>query len=189
MRYFLCLGSNLGDKEKNLERAHSLLREKGVRIIQLSSVYETQPVDFPSQSWFFNQVIEIETGIVPSDLLELVKRIEKSMGRNTLIQKGPRVIDIDILLAEDKVIHTKKLNIPHPRLSERNFVLIPFAEISPETVHPLLKETIQNLLEKSDDRSTVKPVKKSISSHHNFSKNRDLTIKKKLKKGSPDNSF
>lgn len=159
MRYFLCLGSNLGDREKNLERALSLLRKKGVRIIQLSSVFETQPVDLPSQPWFFNQVIEIETGIDPSGLLDLVKGIEESMGRNTLIQKGPRVIDIDILLAEDKVIHTRKLSIPHPRLSERNFVLIPFAEISPETVHPLLKETIQSLLEKSNDRSIVKPVK------------------------------
>ncbi len=155
----MCLGSNLGDREKNLERALSLLRKKGVRIIQLSSVFETQPVDLPSQPWFFNQVIEIETGIDPSGLLDLVKGIEESMGRNTLIQKGPRVIDIDILLAEDKVIHTRKLSIPHPRLSERNFVLIPFAEISPETVHPLLKETIQSLLEKSNDRSIVKPVK------------------------------
>lgn len=161
MRYFLCLGSNLGDREKNLEQAHSLLKEEGIKIIQLSSVYETQPVDLLSQSWFFNQVIEIETGIAPPGLLDLIKRIEKLMGRNTLIQKGPRAIDIDILLAEDKVIHTKELSIPHPRLEKRNFVLIPFAEISPETVHPLLKENIQNLLERSSDRSTVKPVKKT----------------------------
>jgi 2-amino-4-hydroxy-6-hydroxymethyldihydropteridine diphosphokinase len=164
MRYFLSLGSNLGDREKNLEQACFLLKEKGIRIIQLSSVYETQPVDLRSpQPWFFNQVIEIETEIAPSSLLDLIKRIEKSMGRNTLIQKEPRVIDIDILLAEDKVIHTKELNIPHPRLDKRNFVLIPFAEISPETMHPLLKENIQNLLEKSSDHSTVKPVKKAHS--------------------------
>lgn len=161
MRYFLCLGSNLGDREKNLEQACSLLKEEGIKIIQLSSVYETQPVDLHSQPWFFNQVIEIETGIAPPGLLDLTKRIEKLMGRNTLIQKGPRVIDIDILLAEDMVIQTKELSIPHPRLDKRNFVLIPFEEISPETVHPLLKENIQNLLEKSSDRSTVKPVKKT----------------------------
>jgi 2-amino-4-hydroxy-6-hydroxymethyldihydropteridine diphosphokinase len=161
MRYFLCLGSNLGDRGTNIERARSLLREKGIRIIQFSSVYETQPVDLDSpQPWFFNQVIEIESGIAPSGLLDLVKRIEKLMGRNTLIQKGPRVIDIDILLAEDKVICTKELSIPHPRLDKRNFVLIPFAEISPETMHPLLKENIRNLLEKSSDRSTVRPIKK-----------------------------
>lgn len=161
MRYFLCLGSNLGDREKNLEQACSLLKKEGVRIIKLSSVYETQPVDLLSQPWFFNQVIEIETGIAPPGLLDLIKRIEKLMRRNTLIQKGPRVIDIDILLAEDKVIHTKELSIPHPRLDKRNFVLVAFAEISPETVHPLLKENIQNLLERSSDRSTVKPVKKT----------------------------
>ena len=161
MRYSLCLGSNLGDREKNLEQAHSLLKEEGIRIIQLSSVYETQPVDLHSQPWFYNQVIEIETGIAPPGLLNLIKRIEKLMGRNTLIQKGPRVIDIDILLAEDKIIHTKELSIPHPRLDKRNFVLIPFAEISPQTVHPLLKENIQTLLVRSSDRLTVKPIKKT----------------------------
>lgn len=161
MRYFLCLGSNLGDREENLEQAHSLLRKEGIRIIQLSSVYETQPVDLPSQPWFYNQVIEVEAEIAPLGLLSLIKRIERSMGRKTPIQKGPRVIDIDILLAEDKVIHTEELSIPHPRLDKRNFVLIPFAEISPETVHPLIKENIQNLLEKSSDRSTVKSVKKT----------------------------
>ncbi len=162
MRYFLCLGSNLGDREKNLGQAHSLLREKGIRIVQSSSLYETQPVDLHSpQPWFLNQVIEIETGIAPSNLLDLIKGIERLMGRNTLVQKEPRVIDIDILLAEDKVIQTKELSIPHPRLDKRNFVLVPFAEISPETVHPILKENIQNLLEGSTDRSTVKPVKKT----------------------------
>ncbi len=160
MRYFLCLGSNLGDREKNLEQAHSLLKEEGIRIIQLSSVYETQPMDLHCQPWFCNQVIEIETGIAPPGLLDLIKRIEKLMGRNTLIQKGPRVIDIDILLAEDKIIHTQELRIPHPRLDKRNFVLIPFAEISPQTVHPLLKENIQTLLVRSSDRLTVKPIKK-----------------------------
>ncbi len=162
MRYFLCLGSNLGDREANLERAHSLLRKEGIRIIQFSSVYETQPVDLDSpQPWFFNQVIEIETGIAPSGLLNLTKRIEKFMGRNTLIQKGPRVIDIDILLAGDKVIQTEELSVPHPSFDKRNFVLVPFAEISPETVHPLLKESIRNLLERSSDRSTVKLAKKA----------------------------
>ncbi|MGD8535142.1 MAG: 2-amino-4-hydroxy-6-hydroxymethyldihydropteridine diphosphokinase [Candidatus Aminicenantes bacterium] len=156
----MCLGSNLGDRGKNLEQAHSLLRKEGIRIIQLSSVYETQPVNLPSQPWFYNQVIEVKAEIAPLVLLALIKRIERSMGRKTPIQKGPRVIDIDILLAEDKVIHTEELSIPHPRLNKRNFVLIPFAEISPKTVHPLLKENIQNLLEKSSDHSTVKPVKK-----------------------------
>ena len=159
MRYFLCLGSNLGDREKNIEQARSLLKKEGIRIIQSSSLYETQPVDLPSQPWFYNQVIEIEARTQPPDLLDLVKGIERSMGRKTPIQKGPRIIDIDILLAEEKVIHTMELSIPHPSLDKRNFVLIPLAEISPETIHPLLKENIQSLLERSSDHSTVKSVR------------------------------
>lgn len=160
MKYFLCLGSNLGDREKNLKRAQSLLKAEGISIVRSSSLYETQPVDLSSQPWFYNQVIEIETGVDPSDLLDLVKGIEESMGRKMSVQKGPRIIDIDILLAEDKVIHTAELRIPHPRLDKRNFVLIPFAEISPETVHPLLKKNIQDLLERSSDHSTVERLKK-----------------------------
>ena len=159
MKYFLSLGSNLRNRGKNLNQALSLLEEESVNIIQSSSVYETQPVDFPLQAWFYNQVVEIETEKEPQDLLALVKRIEKKMGRIPEVQKGPRIIDIDILLADDKVIHTKELKIPHPSLDRRNFVLVPFSEISPGTVHPLLEETIQSILEKSSDHSVVRQVK------------------------------
>lgn len=161
MKYYLSLGSNLGDREKNLERATSLLKEEGVDIVRTSSLYETQPVDFPSQPWFINQVVEIDARIEPQDLLILIKGIEKMLGRDTRNPKGPRMIDIDILLAEDRVIRTKELNVPHPRLDRRNFVLIPFAEIAPEAMHPLLNENIQNLLLKSNDHSAVKQIKKS----------------------------
>jgi 2-amino-4-hydroxy-6-hydroxymethyldihydropteridine diphosphokinase len=159
MKYFLSLGSNLGNREKNLEQALSLLEDECVEIIQSSSVYETQPVDFSSQPWFYNQVVEIATGKDPQNLLVLVKRIEQKMGRIPHVQKGPRTIDIDILLAEDKVMHTNELKIPHPSLDRRNFVLIPFSEMAPETVHPILKQTIQSILEKSSDHSVVRKAK------------------------------
>ncbi len=161
MKYYLSLGSNLGDREKNLKRALSLLKEEGIEIMRTSSLYETQPVDVPSQPWFINQVVGIDAEIEPKNLLILIKGIEKELGRVRRSPKGPRVIDIDILLAEEKVIRTRELCVPHPRLSERNFVLIPFAEIAPEAVHPLLNESIQNLLKKSDDHSAVKQIKKS----------------------------
>lgn len=161
MKYYLSLGSNLGNREKNLARALSLLRKEGVDIVRTSSLYETQPVDFSSQPWFINQVVEIYAGIEPQDLLILIKGIEKILGRDTRHPKGPRMIDIDILLAEERVIRTEELNVPHPRLDRRNFVLIPFAEIAPEAMHPLLNENIQNLLQKSNDHSAVKQIKKS----------------------------
>lgn len=158
MKYFLIFGSNLGNREKNLTDALSQLVKEGVEVISVSSLYETQPVDLASQPWFYNQVVEIKSNVNPKLLLELIKKIEKKMGREHYVNKGPRVIDIDILIAEDTVVQTKELIIPHPRLEERNFVLVPFAEISPDTVHPKLDERIRDLLRKSNDSSIVKKI-------------------------------
>jgi len=155
MRYFLSLGSNLGDREKNLTRALSLLQKKGVKIRKTSSLYETQPVDISSKAWFYNQVAEVQVEIEPKELLALVKRIEKKMGRKAEGREINRIIDIDILLAEGRIIHTKELEIPHPKMEKRNFVLLPLLEISPDTVHPRLGESIRVLWEKSKDRSVV----------------------------------
>lgn len=160
MRYFLSLGSNLGDKEKNLTLALFLLEKEGVEILKMSSLYEAQPVDFPSQPWFYNELAEVRTKANPEALLDLVKKIEQKMGRKREQEKGPRIIDIDIILAEDSVIRKKDLKIPHPRMEKRNFVLLPFVEISPDTVHPVFNEDMKTLWEKSNDRSIVKQIKR-----------------------------
>ncbi|HEA64626.1 MAG TPA: 2-amino-4-hydroxy-6-hydroxymethyldihydropteridine diphosphokinase [Candidatus Aminicenantes bacterium] len=160
MRYFLSLGSNLGDKEKNLTLALFLLEKEGVEILKMSSLHETQPVDFPSQPWFYNQLVEVRTKANPEALLDLVKKIEQKMRRKRGQKKGPRIIDIDIILAEDSVIRKKDLKIPHPKMEKRNFVLLPFIEISPDTVHPVFNEDMKTLWKKSDDRSIVKQIKR-----------------------------
>lgn len=155
MRYFISLGSNLGKRRDNLAGAVSLLKKCDVKIIKSSSVYETFPVEFLAQPWFMNQVLEIETEIQPESFLSLVKKIEKTMGRKHAVQKGPRIIDIDILLAEDRVLQTDRLQIPHPELAKRNFVLVPLREISPNTVHPVHQENIEELYRKCLDTSAV----------------------------------
>lgn len=159
MRYFLSLGSNLGDKQKNLARAIFFLEKEGVRILKASSVYETEPVGFSCESWFFNQVIEAEAQMNPKAFLNFVQKIERKMGRKLQEKKSSRTIDIDILLAGRMVIKTKELEIPHPRMEKRKFVLIPFMEIAPDTIHPLYGESVGALRRKSRDRSIVKRMK------------------------------
>ncbi len=155
MRYFLSLGSNQGDRKKNIAQALSLLQEKGVEIRRVSSLYETEPVDVVSQPWFYNRLAEVQASVEPDSFLTLIKSIEQKMGRDARMKKKPRTIDIDIIMAEDEVIHAEDLEIPHPRMQKRNFVLVPFAEISPDTVHPVLKKHIRELLEGSNDLSAV----------------------------------
>ncbi|MDP2916037.1 MAG: 2-amino-4-hydroxy-6-hydroxymethyldihydropteridine diphosphokinase [Candidatus Aminicenantes bacterium] len=156
MKYHLGLGNNLGDRIENLARARARLVKRGIAIRALSALYETEPVGFSAQPWFINQAVEVETELSPRELLMLVKEIEKDMGREATVPDGPRVIDIDILLAEDTVIVTGELTVPHPRLAERNFVLVPLAEIAPKTVHPGLKRTIRELCSRSKDRAKIK---------------------------------
>ena len=156
MKYHIGLGSNIGERKKNLERAVALLEENGIRVIQKSSVYETSPVGVLEQSWFLNQVIEVQTDRDPQTLLRIAKGIEKRMGRTPAVAKGPRCIDIDILLAENKIVRTGSLCIPHPELANRNFVLLPLKEIAHDTVHPVFKTTIGDLWQKSKDSSIVR---------------------------------
>ena len=155
MIYLLSLGSNIGDRKRNLARARRLLEKNGVAVLKASSVYRTEPVDVREQPWFDNQVLKVLTGRRPHELLALAKSIEAALGRVATVKKGPRTIDIYILLAEDTILETPELTIPHPRMAARNFVLIPLCEIAPRAVHPLLRKTVQELLRLCPDRSSV----------------------------------
>ncbi len=158
MKYFLSLGSNLGNRRANLALASCLLREKGLAIVRASSIYRTEPVDLPDQPWFYNQVLEVDAACNPLALLNVVKSIEQLMKRVPTVDKGPRRIDIDILLAGRTVVQTRRLMIPHPRMDGRNFVLVPLREIAPHAVHPLLHERIEDLAKRSGDTAAVKKI-------------------------------
>jgi len=158
MRYFLGLGSNVDDRKANLAQAILLLKNEHLnKVVSKSSLYETEPVDFLDQPWFLNQVVELESDLTPLAMLDLAKKIERKMKRAPAAEKGPRRIDIDLLLVEETVIDTAVLKIPHPRMEQRNFVLAPLNEIAPEAIHPVLRKTIKQLWRESRDRSIVKP--------------------------------
>ncbi|HUK29879.1 MAG TPA: 2-amino-4-hydroxy-6-hydroxymethyldihydropteridine diphosphokinase [Candidatus Acidoferrum sp.] len=152
---YLSLGSNLGDRAANIERALALLATSGVRTIRRSSLYKTEPVEFTAQGWFLNLAIEAETGLMPRQLLHAILNVEQEMGRRRIVRAGPRTLDIDILLYGTSIIRTAELEIPHPRIAERRFVLIPMAELAPDLRHPVLKLTMVELLASTEDRSQV----------------------------------
>ncbi len=141
---YLSLGSNIGDRQGNLLTAIGQLAKLGY-IAALSSFYETEPVEFTEQPWFLNCVIALETESSPQDLLAYSLAIEQSMGRHRCEKKGPRNIDLDILLFGDLILESAELTIPHPSMHERRFVLEPLAQIAPEVLHPLLNQTILQL--------------------------------------------
>ncbi len=143
---YLSLGSNVGDRDQHLRRALERLATEDVRIVRLSALYETQPRDVPDQAWFLNQVVEIETSLLPMQLLGRTQKIERALGRIPTRPKGPRVIDLDILFYEDTVVATPGLEIPHPRLADRRFVLEPLAELAPELRHPQTGHTVREML-------------------------------------------
>src|SRR5208282_2972531 len=142
---YLSLGSNLGDRAANLRVAVAQLPPAG-RLLAVSALYETQPVEIPDQPWFLNCVAAIETEKTPRELLQLALHIEATMGRLRMREKGPRKIDIDILLFDDLVVDEPGLKIPHPAMQRRRFVLEPLAEIAPEALHPVLGKTAPELL-------------------------------------------
>lgn len=153
---YLSLGSNIGDRALNISRAIESLPVHGVHVVQQSSPYETEPVELRDQEWFLNGVVEVETKLTPQRLMQALLEIERSMGRLRLTPKGPRIIDMDILLFGSTIVHEPGLQIPHPRMAERRFVLVPFAEIAAGAMHPVLKKTIGELLDETTDRSEVR---------------------------------
>ncbi len=136
----------MGDREQNLLQAGELLEEAGVRIVRTSSLYETEPQDVRDQPWFLNIVMEIQTELFPKQLLGRIQKIERELGRKRTVPKGPRTIDIDILLYGNFVMETAQLQIPHPRMTERRFVLEPMQEIAPGLRHPVTKKTVGEML-------------------------------------------
>ena len=145
---YLSLGTNLGDRRENLRLAHAVLSPV-IQVVTCSSIYETDPWGFPDQPAFLNQVVQVQTRLPPPALLVTLKELEKILGRRPTFRYGPRLIDLDILIYGNLVIETPMLTIPHLRMAERAFVLVPMVEIAPNLIHPVLGLTMQQLLAKT----------------------------------------
>lgn len=157
MQVYLGIGSNLGDRQANLARALKLLGER-LHIELVSSLYETEPVDYAEQPPFLNAICRAQTELGPMQLLSLVKGIEASLGRVPSFPNAPRPIDIDIIFYGDLIMETPELTIPHPRLEERAFVLIPLLEVAPDLRHPVSGENVKDLAARVGGREGVKKI-------------------------------
>ncbi|HZA26014.1 MAG TPA: 2-amino-4-hydroxy-6-hydroxymethyldihydropteridine diphosphokinase [Dehalococcoidia bacterium] len=156
---YLGLGSNLGQREANLAQAvHLLSRCRQMQVLRSSSIYETEPWGFTDQPPFLNAVVEVSTNLEPASLLELAKTIETEVGREPTFRWGPRLVDLDILLYADQVIQQDNpdLQIPHPRISQRAFVLVPLAEVASDLLHPTLRVTVGRLAEDVEGKEGVR---------------------------------
>jgi 2-amino-4-hydroxy-6-hydroxymethyldihydropteridine diphosphokinase len=158
LRCLLSLGSNLGEREEHLRAGIAGLAARGVRPTRCASVYSTEPRDLLDQPWFLNTAVEVETTLELDQLIRVCLEVEQSRDRQRSTPNGPRTLDVDIILAEDRIVRSDHLIIPHPRYATRRFVLEPLAEIAPEMTDPLTGETIANTLRRLDDASTVSRV-------------------------------
>lgn len=159
---FLSLGSNLGDRPTLIRNGLKMLSGAGVKVLRVSSLYRTEPVDLRRQPWFINCVAKVETKLSPRELLRLLKSTERKLGRSRGTPKGPRPIDIDILLYENELVSSRALIIPHARMTERRFVLIPLREIAPRVIHPVTRKTISAMLRETADVSKVVKLEKKF---------------------------
>ena len=153
---YIGFGSNLGESQDICHKAISLLDETdGIGVEAVSSLYKTEPVGFETQPPFINGVARVQTTLAPDELFSRMRRIEEVLGRVTKFKWGPRYIDLDLLLYDDRIIEEEKLTVPHPLMHERRFVLAPLAEIAPEVRHPILGKTIIQLLRTLNDCKKV----------------------------------
>ncbi len=146
----------MDDRWRNLGEARAQITACGLRILRESSIYETAPRDVFEQPWFLNQVLECETDLLPRVLLAKLQKIEREMGRKKIVPKGPRLIDIDILLVGSSIIATENLQVPHPRMAERRFVLESLAELAPELRHPITNRSVREMLVDVSDQAVRK---------------------------------
>jgi 2-amino-4-hydroxy-6-hydroxymethyldihydropteridine diphosphokinase len=153
---YIAMGSNVGDRAGTLARAVEEMTSAGLGVLRQSSLYETQPVGGPPQPWFLNAVVEAETTWMPLRLLHALQRIERRFGRRRMVVSGPRTLDLDLLFYGSTVIRSSELQVPHPRLHTRPFVLAPLAELAPALNHPVMHKTVAELLGQSADSSQVR---------------------------------
>ena len=146
---YLSLGSNIGDRQANLHAAIERLSAPRLSVLRVSPIYETEPVDYTDQRWFLNLVVEAETALFPMQLLARTGKIERDLGRVRTVPKGPRTIDIDILLYGNAVVHSAMLEIPHPRMAQRRFVLAPLADLAPDLRHPVTHLAVRQMLDQA----------------------------------------